>query len=511
MQRIESYLLGEWRAGSERVVTLENPATLEPLAECATGRFDAGAVLAHARRAGRRLAAMTFPERGQLLSALSKALHEEREALIEVSIANAGATRSDAKFDVDGATGTLAYYGHLAKSLPERPYLVDGEVEPLGRTARFSGVHLCVPREGVGVHVNAFNFPAWGQMEKLACAILAGVPVIEKAGTPTALVAWRVARRVVESGVLPEGAYQFIAGGVGDLLEHLGPQDALAFTGSSRTAAQLRGLSSLLERAVRVNVEADSLNAAVLAPDVDESSESYGLFLSNVVLDMTQKAGQKCTAVRRVLVPKGRIDAVREELTAALARVVAGDPSERETRLGPLASAAQREDVVAGIERLAACCEVALGGTEPPCRPGHFVAPTLLVARDPDTPEIHDREVFGPVATLLAYDGTPEGAVDLVRRGAGGLVCSAYSNDADWSERFVLGAAPWHGRVWLAGDRSAEQAAPPGTVLPQSVHGGPGRAGGGEELGGRRGLELYLQRTAVQGFGGWLEKRLARS
>ncbi len=303
-----------------------------------------------------------------------------------------------------------------------------------------------------------------------------------------------------DCGALPKGAWQFIAGSVGDLVDHLGAQDAIAFTGSSRTAAILRGHPNVVRSNVRINLEADSLNAAILGPDVDSSSETYALFLSNVALDMTQKSGQKCTAVRRILVPKERVAQVRADLVAALAKVKLGDPALPENRMGPLASKAQFEDVRAGIARLASAAEIACGGPERARERGYFVAPTLLVARDPNAEIFHADEVFGPVASLLAYSGSAEEASEIVARGGGGLIASAYSNAADWVESLVLDLAPWHGRMWIGSDRMAEQSLPPGMVLPASTHGGPGRAGGGEELGGLRGLAFYQQRTALQGF-----------
>jgi oxepin-CoA hydrolase/3-oxo-5,6-dehydrosuberyl-CoA semialdehyde dehydrogenase len=346
-------------------------------------------------------------------------------------------------------------------------------------------------------------------MEKMASAILAGTPVIEKPGTPTALVAWRVAKIVVESGLMPEGAYQFIAGSTGDLVDHLGAQDCLAFTGSSVTGAKLRGNANLVRHNVRVNIEADSLNAAVLAPDVESGSDAYNLFLSNVVLDMTQKTGQKCTAVRRILVPTDRLGDVKQDLANELARTKVGDPNDKQTRMGPLASKSQFDEVRAGIERLSKRAETVCGGSKPLAAKGYFLAPTLLVARDALDDAFHAEEVFGPVATILPYSGDVHAAAEIVGRGGGGLVCSAYSNDAEWTMRYVMEAAPWHGRIWLGSDKMAEQALPPGMVLPAMVHGGPGRAGGGEELGGVRGLHFYMQRTALEGFKGWIEGAFA--
>jgi oxepin-CoA hydrolase/3-oxo-5,6-dehydrosuberyl-CoA semialdehyde dehydrogenase len=485
---------------------LVNPTTEEPIAQCGSGGIDFAAVVRHARdTGGPALRKLTFAERGKLLKGLSAAIHEHREELIELAIANGGNTRGDAKFDIDGATGTLAAYAHFAKALPETPFLVDGEGVQLGRTARFWGQHVLVPRHGVAVHVNAFNFPAWGMMEKLAAAILAGVPVIEKPGTPTALVAWRVARITVDSGLLPEGSFQLVVGSLGDTLEHLGAQDHLAFTGSAKTGILLKGNANLVANNVRVNVEADSLNAAVLAPDVDTSDEAYNLFLSNVALDMTQKTGQKCTAVRRILVPQQKVDDVRRDLVAELARTKVGDPTVKEHRMGPLSSRGQLDDVRRGIEALAAHAEIACGGVDPLHDKGYFVAPTLLVASDASADVFHADEVFGPVATVLPYSGDACEAAALVNRGRGGLVTSIYTNDTDWARTFVAGAGPWHGRIWIGSDKSAEQAMPPGMVLPAMIHGGPGRAGGGEELGAERGLAFYMQRVALQGFKGMIE------
>lgn len=509
MHTLQSYVAGRWHSGSAAPQTLSNPTTGEAVAEYRGGDIDFDAVLTLGRDVGGpALRALTFVQRGKLLEALSAAIHEHREELISLGTANGGNTRGDAKFDIDGATGTLAAYAHYAKGLGERPFLVDGEGLQLTRTPRFWGQHILVPRPGVALHINAFNFPAWGMMEKAACAWLAGVPVIEKPATATALLAWRIAAIVVESGILPEGAFQFVIDRPDGLLDRLGPQDCVAFTGSAATGERIKGHGTLVHHNVRVNIEADSLNAAVLAPDVDASSESYGLFLSNVVTDMTQKTGQKCTAVRRILVPRDRVEEVQADLIAELGRISIGDPGDKAHRMGPLASQAQYDDVVAGIRELAEIAEIVLGGVESPHEAqenGCFVAPTLCVARDPEADLFHSREVFGPVASILPYSGDVQDAIALVARGGGGLVTSVYSNDTEWTAAFVLGVAPWHGRVWIGSDRMAASALPPGMVLPGMIHGGPGRAGGGEELGAERGLAFYMQRVALQGFKGFVE------
>jgi oxepin-CoA hydrolase/3-oxo-5,6-dehydrosuberyl-CoA semialdehyde dehydrogenase len=500
---LQSYVQGRWHTGTDEPRLLHNATTEAPYAECSSAGVDFGAVLEHARTVGGpALRALTFAERGAMLEALSGALHEHREELLDISTANAGTTRKDGKFDIDGATGTLAAYAYFARSLGDRRFIADGDGVKLGRTARFWGQHIRVPRLGAAVHINAFNFPAWNMMEKAACALLAGMPVIEKPGTATAAVAWRMARIVVESGLLPEGAWQFIAGSTGELLHRMGPQDVLAFTGSAWTANKLRANENLIRNSVQMNIEADSLNAAVLAPDPDPGSETYKLFLRNVVLDMQQKTGQKCTAVRRVLVPEDRVSEVRDALVGLLREIVTGDPADAVTTMGPLASAAQLRDVRAGIDKLAAAGEILCGGADQVYERGYFVAPTLLQAGDGDEAIFHQEEVFGPVAAILPYTGRAADAAALVARGEGSLVGSIYANDADWVEEAVLAMAPWHGRLWIGSDKMAEQSLPPGMVLPAMVHGGPGRAGGGEELGGLRGLDLYMQRTALQGFKG---------
>jgi len=369
------------------------------------------------------------------------------------------------------------------------------------------GQHAWARRAGVAVHINAFNFPGWGLCEKLACALLAGMPVIAKPATATALVAHRMVELFAE--VLPAGALQLLVGPAGALLDSLGPGDVVAFTGGSATARTLRTHPAIVGHGVRLNLEADSLNAAVLAPDVELTSETGALFLVDVVRDMTQKTGQKCTAIRRVLVPADRMAEVGDALRERLARIAVGDPAHDGVTMGPLATAPQRDDVRAGIARLAAETEAIHGGTgelaDPgpigaPTGKGYFVGPVLRATASPMTcAALHDHEIFGPVTTLGAYPGDPAAAAAFVARGEGCLVSSAYCDDRDWVTRFVGAAAPWAGRLYLGSSKMAAQSPGPGTALPALLHGGPGRAGGGEELGGERGLALYMQRCALEG------------
>ncbi len=516
MITLASYLAGQWCQGKGKSVDLVNPTTEEVVAKTSTEGLDLAGALAHARDVGGpTLRALTFAERGAVLEKMSKTLYEVRDQLIDASILNAGTTRSDAKFDIDGATGTLAFYGALGKKLGDKRHLVEGDGEQLTRSPRFWGHHVKLPRRGVAVHVNAFNFPAWGLAEKAAVSLLAGMPVVSKPATATALLAFRVMERLVETKVLPDGVLQLVCGSTGNLLELLSGQDVLAFTGSGGTAATLRALRSVVERSVRVNVEADSLNAAVLAPDVEPGSDTWNMFVRDTTKEMTQKTGQKCTAVRRIFVAKDRIDDVQAALLERLADTKVGDPALEEVRMGPLATAQQLRDVTAGVGRLVESgARIVLGGPGKaapigvPAGKGFFFAPTLLRADAPDrATAVHEHEVFGPCATLMPY-ATPDECVGLVARGEGGLVASIYGDDKESLATIVLGAAPYHGRLLVGSAKVADQAITPGTVLPSCVHGGPGRAGGGEELGGERGLDFYMQRTAIQGDRPLLDKIL---
>ena len=519
MIELKSYLQGKWMRGTGRVATLLNATTEEPLASASTEGLDFKLAHDFARNVGGpALRRMSFAARGEMLRAMSRAIHAHRDELIGLAIANGGNTRSDAKFDIDGATGTLAAYADLAPTLGEAYVLADGEGLQLGRSPRLFGVHVYVPREGVAVHINAFNFPAWGLAEKAAAALLAGMPVISKPATSTALVSHRIMEILVAANACPEGALSFIAGSTGDLLDHLTGQDVLAFTGSGVTGATLRGGKAVIDQAVRVNVEADSLNAAVLGPDVEEGSDLLNLFIADVVRDITQKTGQKCTAIRRVYVPPEKLELVLAQIRERLEAVKVGDPSREDVNMGPLATAQQLKDVREGAQRLAACGRVVFGDTKAitalgaAAGKGFFMSPMLVHAPTPIASDaVHNHEVFGPISTVMPYDGTAAGAAALVAAGGGGLVSSVYSDDKSFVRGAVLAIAPFHGRVTIGSSKIASQAIPPGTVMPQLIHGGPGRAGGGEELGGRRGLGFYMQRVALQGDRALIESITAKS
>ena len=513
MLRLKSFVSGDWQEGNGPAAILLNPATEEPLAETNTDGIDFSAALEHARQVGGpALRAMTFAERAEKLQAIYDALFANREEFIELSIANGGNTRNDAKFDVDGATATLLAYIDVGREIGDRRIINDGETEQIGRTPRYAGKHIFSSMCGAAVHVNAFNFPAWGMIEKAAVALLAGMPVISKPATSTALLAHRMTEIIVESGVLPDGAFSFIAGSVGDLLEHLGPQDALAFTGSGDTAAVLRSLDAHTLRSTRVNVEADSLNAAIMGPDVGSDDETWQMMLNEVTNDVRQKAGQKCTAIRRVFVPTGQIDNFIEALKERLEDINVGNPADANVRMGPLVSHGQLDDVAVGIDALDKQANKITGSLNPenlvdvvPGK-GFFLSPHLFRVDDvAAAPVVHEREVFGPVATMMPYDDVGT-LISICAAGGGSLVSSVYSDDREFARDLLTLLAPYNGRLTHGSTKVAGISPGPGTVLPGLIHGGPGRAGGGEELGGARGLSFYMQRTAIQGYSALLDK-----
>jgi oxepin-CoA hydrolase/3-oxo-5,6-dehydrosuberyl-CoA semialdehyde dehydrogenase len=469
-----------------------------------TGLDTAGTV-AYARTVGGpALRGSGFASRAALVKGLALALKERRDELIELS-ARSGATAADASVDVDGGIGTALVFASKAKGLPDSNVLPEGDVEPLGRGGTFAGRHILTPLRGVAVEINAFNFPVWGMMEKLAPALVAGVPTIVKPATPTAYITEHAVRIMSESGLLPEGALQLVSGSLGDLLDHLGGQDLVSFTGSADTAAKLRGHDSVTRRSLRFNAEADSLNGSVLGPDAVPGTPEFDLFADAVVFEMTCKAGQRCTAIRRALVPEQLLDDVTEAITERLSEVVVGAPGADGVTMGALAGLTQRDEVLSSVDRLTSGgARVVTGGTPAkdvvgadPDR-GAFMAPTLLRADDVDRPEPHTVEAFGPVATLMGYRDAGH-AVDLLARGQGSLVASIVSHDADFVRNVVTNSANEHGRLLVLDRDDAAENTGHGTPMPQLVHGGPGRAGGGEEEGGLRAVVHHLQRTAVQG------------
>ena len=500
--RIRSYVEDRWQDGEGRGAELFDPSTGVVVATASTVGIDMGAALVHARRVGGPgLRELGFAERGAILKGLAGVIREHRDELYEIAKSNGGNTLGDAKFDIDGASGSFHFYAGVAKGLGNRAVLVDGDDIPLGRETPLAGRHVWVPRRGAAVLINAFNFPTWGFAEKMACALLAGMPVVVKPATATGLLTFRVAELFVDSGLLPPGSWTFLAGPAGDLLDHLEAQDVLAFTGSADTGNRLRTHPRVLAKGVRVNVEADSLNAAVLGPGVEPDSDTWKMFVRETAREMTQKAGQKCTATRRIFVPAERLDSVREALAARLERVAVGDPRAERTTMGPVASLSQLEDVKDGIASLASEAEAVWGDADATI-PGHgcFVSPVLFQVADGRAARVvHRREVFGPVATLMPYDGTATDAAELVGLAEGSLVTSIYSDDPDFVREAVLGIAPYNGRVYLGSSDIAAEAWGPGAVPPGLVHGGPGRAGAGEELGGVRGVTSYMQRTALEG------------
>lgn len=507
---LRNHLAGQWTTGSGRTQSLLNPATEAVVAEACAEGLDWPAGLAFARDAGRRgLAEMSFASRGAMLGEMAAAIHENRDEILALAMANGGNTRGDAKFDVDGASATLAAYAEIGQALGDHRHLDDGDAVQIGRSPRLVGRHVYTTRRGVALLINAFNFPAWGFAEKAACALLAGMPVVVKPATSTAVAAHRLFEVVCDKA--PPGALSLACGSAHSVPAMLGYGDVIAFTGSSDTAQVLRALPKVLTSEVRLNVEADSLNAAVLGSDVEAGSDTYELFIRDVVREVSQKTGQKCTAIRRVFVPDGMVEAVTDALKEWLEAIVVGDPMAKGVRMGPVSTAQQLRDVTAGIAALAEHADVALDGrgVEPlhadpeNAGKGYFVGPTLLVAKDSEAAVLHELEVFGPVVTVIGVKGDGASAAttaaELVARGRGGLVCSLYTDDRKVAGAFLESALPHHGRIVLGSKRIAEQALSPGMALPHLLHGGPGRAGDGQELGGTRGMALYMQRTAIQG------------
>jgi oxepin-CoA hydrolase/3-oxo-5,6-dehydrosuberyl-CoA semialdehyde dehydrogenase len=505
---LQSHIAGRW-LGREPAQLLRSAIDGRPVAAMHAEVIDFGEALAHARSTGLpALLALDFQQRAAILKALAKFLLERKEPLYALS-SQTGATRTDSWVDIEGGAGTLfAYAGVGAGDLPSGNVVHEGPVVPLGKKGGFAGTHILVPRRGVAVHVNAFNFPVWGMLEKFAPSFLAGMPCIVKPASATSYLTEACVRLMHESGLLPEGALQLVIGGTGDLLDRLEEPDVVTFTGSADTASRLRTHPNLVRRSIPFSAEADSLNCAILGPDVAPDDPEFDLFVKEVAREMTVKAGQKCTAIRRAIVPRERLDAVAAALRARLAKVVVGDPTLEQVRMGALASHAQQRDVAERVAQLAAGNEIVFGerdGFAPVgegVAQGAFFAPTLLLCRAPLASDaVHDIEAFGPVSTLLPYDGAGgiDEALALAARGRGSLVGTLVTRTPSIAAQAAPRAAAWHGRLLVLDREAAVESTGHGSPLPSLKHGGPGRAGGGEELGGLRAVTHYLQRCALQG------------
>jgi oxepin-CoA hydrolase / 3-oxo-5,6-dehydrosuberyl-CoA semialdehyde dehydrogenase len=499
VRMLRSYAAGAWHEATDDGAELTDASTGAPVGRVSSAGLDIGGMVEYARAVGGpALAELTFTERAAQLKQLALYLNDRRDDTYYPLSACTGATGFDSKFDVDGGIGVLfGYSSRGRRELPDDVVFCDGPPEPQSKDGSFVAQHIYTSRRGVGVFINAFNFPVWGMLEKFAPAFLAGLPVIVKPASVTAYLTEAVFADMVTSGLLPEGSVQLLCGSVGDLMDHLGGQDAVAFTGSADTAARLRAHPSVVAQSVRFTAEADSLNCAILGPDAEPGTPEFDLYVREVVREMTVKAGQKCTAIRRALVPNGAVDAVVEALQERLTKVVVGDPRAEDTTMGPLASLAQRDEVQRSVKALSDAAELVVGGTVPD-GPGAFFPPTVLDASDSGAEALHTVEAFGPVSSVIGYRDVAD-AVRLACLGGGSLVGSLVSHDPDTVRTVLRGVAPFHGRLLVLDRDDARSSTGHGSPTPMLVHGGPGRAGGGEELGGLRGVAHFMQRTAVQG------------
>lgn len=505
-RRLKSYVEGAWRTGEGDGVPVLNAATGEVHALIGTAGLDFKAALEWARAVGGpALRAMTIHERALMLKAVGLSLMDQKEEFYLENFAT-GATRADGWIDIEGGIGTLLTFASKARrELPNTKVLTEGPVEPLSRDGTFSAQHILTPLQGVAVHINAFNFPVWGMLEKIAPTLIAGMPCVVKPASQTAYLTELVVRRILETGILPDGALQIVTGSAGDLLDHVNEQDVVTFTGSASTGQKLKSGAAILQNSVRFTMEADSLNASILGTDAGPGTDEFNLFIKEVSREMTVKAGQKCTAIRRVIVPKKHEDAVVEALSARLLSTAIGLPDNESTRMGALVSLKDREDVKAKVGLLAKEAEIISGSLDDvtlssgDAEKGAFLSPILLRCADPARADaVHSVEAFGPVATVMAYSDNDE-AVALSQKGRGSLVSSLFTDDSTVAREIVTGLAPFHGRVLIGNRRSAKSSTGHGSPLAPLVHGGPGRAGGGEEMGGMRGVKHFMQRSAIQG------------
>ncbi len=501
MQQLPSYLSGAWQFGRGAEREIKHAITGESLWQVTSEGLDMAAARRYAiDKGGEALRAMTFIQRASMLKAVAKHLLAQKEAFYSVS-AQTGATRADSWVDIEGGISTLfAFAGMGNRELPDDVIWPEDELIPLSKQGGFAARHVLTSKAGVAVHINAFNFPCWGMLEKLAPTWLAGMPAIIKPGTASAQLTQVMVKAIVDSGLVPEGAISVICGGARDLLDHLDEQDVVTFTGSAATGQTLRCHPNIVARSVPFTMEADSLNCCVLAEDVTPDQPEFALFIREVVREMTAKAGQKCTAIRRIIVPVAQVHAVKQALNNKLASITMGDPAQEGIKMGALVSTSQRRDVQEKVNALVtAGCEVVLGGKADMSLAGAFFPPTLLYCAQPDeTPAVHGVEAFGPVATLMPYQDHAH-ALKLAGDGQGSLAGTLVTTREETARDFILGAARFHGRIQILNEESSKESTGHGSPLPMLVHGGPGRAGGGEELGGLRAVKHYLQRTAIQG------------
>ncbi|MEZ5676714.1 MAG: phenylacetic acid degradation bifunctional protein PaaZ [Thalassovita sp.] len=505
MLKPESFVAGAWIAPGATATPVIGPVTDTEIALVGGAALDTDAMLAHARKVGGpALRAMTFHDRAKILKKLALYIDSRKEELYAIN-GLTGATRRDGAVDIEGGIGTMFVYAAKGRrEMPDAQVYVDGDIEQLGRSGAFLGQHIATPLQGVAVHINAFNFPVWGMLEKLAPTLLAGVPAIVKPATQTCYLTEACFRMIVDSGLLPDGAVQLIIGLTGDLLDKMGPQDVVSFTGSADTAQMLRTTPALIRNSTRFVAEQDSLNAAILGPDADADSPEFALFLKEAVAEITTKAGQKCTAMRRLLVPAHLADTVAAALSDRLGQITVGHPDADGVRMGALASLAQKSDVLAKIAQIGTEAKMICGSLDgfapvDADADAAFIPPTLFQCDDPDAAQIiHSVEAFGPVSTILPYRDVAH-AAELANRGEGSLVASVFTHDPAVARDITLSSAAWHGRLYINNRDTGRDATGHGSPMPHMIHGGPGRAGGGEELGGVRGVMHYMQRTAIQG------------
>ena len=505
-RRLENYVCGEWVTGTGQATDLFHAVTGDKIAEATTNGIDFGAMVEYAKRVGGpALRRLTFHERALMLKAMAQYLMARKDEFYAVSAAT-GATKSDSWVDIEGGIGTLfAYASRGRREFPNERFYIDGATEALSKGGSFVGRHICVPLEGVAVHINAFNFPVWGMLEKLSPTLLAGMPAIVKPATVTSYLTEVFFRAMIDSGIFPEGAIQLLCGSAGDLLDHLDGQSAVAFTGSAETGKMLKTSKAIVDNNVRFNMEADSLNYSMLGPDAAPGTPEFDLFIKEVVREMTTKAGQKCTAIRRTLVPEPVLSVVMAALTKRLETTTLGDPAVEGVRMGPLAARGQVSEVRRNVDAIARSAELVYGDLDDfnvvgaDRTRGAFFPALLFYAKDPfGASEPHDVEAFGPVNTVMPYR-TVADAIELAKKGKGSLVGSLFTADDRVAREVVFGTAAYHGRLMLINRHSAKESTGHGSPLPHLVHGGPGRAGGGEEMGGVRGVLHYMQRTALQG------------